>query len=354
MDEIGYVGPGAFDDSYADRYDTVPFAAEKLKSTVLDLIQSFCTTGGRLGPEGYRFNLYEFLGIPSESILTNASLVSETIAAIRLPCTNSIFHTSPGIDYVYASDLNATPGNPGIHKGLPFTDIYKIHLMVKHEYILYAVLKLDAARRTYAFLNSIQFQMKFSLNSRYHSVTAADTVLVDDTMNGGSSPTIVIYLNNDPAVLRGFLTALMSIFSVEEQERMGLMEDGEFWAIPPFNIRISKMIAYTAGDRVKKLDQRVANRAAGKGPVQPLPPWIREIQDRCPGSATYSKKVLGRNVCDLDLTTVPCYDNLCYFRTGATEVISPFEFVPMEGGRKKQKRKTRRSKRTRRRKSMRR
>ena len=268
-------------------------------------------------PDDYKFNLYEIINIPNLSYIFDTyvkyfveNIISQALKKTYL--TDSKIYTSSRANdvHTYLDICN----NPDEKKQFMFkysensirlkSLSYKIHLQVKHEYILYVVLKIyDLIKKSGDELFSKNtFTLKFNLNSRSTQIFKGDTFLIDENMNGGSLPSIIIYSNENKDDTKEFIKKILALFTPEEIEKIGFMDLSNKLTIPPFNIRINNLIAYAMGDRSLKLDEKI--RALRKKPLPDspyrIPKWFLDKIDELKEDELneYSKKYLGFEYCN--------------------------------------------------------
>lgn len=327
--------------------------------------------GGLKTAEDYKLNLYDLLKIEDFSFISPRYLgiINDSIARnMNSPLVQEknlfkdlnffTIETQPENLFMHGNtDANIDPTQNNYNA-------YKIHLMVKPEYIAYAFLKLILNMKYYEFNGKIYyFSTKMNLNSRSHMPnlptddSPGNIALLSDESNGGSSPTIIIYPGANPQKVIDMINTIFRIFE-GEHEKIGLMNDifGKPQHVPTFNVRLTPLLAYALGDRVKKLDDRIKTKALKeKGTVKEqiydTPEWLHKEAEHC---STHKDEVnsrgqywFGRNICD-------GVDNLDFNYIGIkdTPMVSPYQLLDFKTGgrkaiktqRKHRKRKTRKNK----------
>ncbi len=335
------------------------YSPQHVRDSLQAVINAFCAAGGAgasaSGPDAYAWSLYSTLGVPDNVLFDDDSMsrlvqyLTET-NPLDLSCVNKkAWHVKT--PYIFVSDTRSfTPLRHELHlrndrTHPPREDLYKLHASVKHQYILYTVLKLS----TLYLEGQRPFQLKFQFNSRYSNLTAANTAAFDMKGNGGSVPPIVIYGSTEIASLRTIYQAAHALFP--ERDQIGLMVQGEPWNIPPLNVRLDTMFAYTLGDR----DQKLTRYEQNAEPVCRLPGWLLAKLGQCGANSaaidSEMRTLFGRTLCDrvdaegrfqarrADGTVDP----ICYLSLSAADMGGPEQ---MQGGKHKRHRKTRRAKRS--------
>jgi len=231
----------------------------------------------------------------------------------------------------------------------------KIHLMVKHEYILYTILKL-ASLPTYFPAN--KFVFKFQLFNRTSNLRPENTGLYDIRMDGGVAPTVVIYGSSDSVTMSLLLSLVLNLFP--EHDRIGLMEESGTRTLSPFNIRLNKLVSYAAGDRGKSLDAMLRNM----GNIRlysdySIPRWLEDLQGGCnaetrEGLNRQTQLFLGIDACDESGAAIDYAEKCkeertpdmkyCYI-TKSPEMLDPRKLV---GGRRRTLRRSNRKRQSRR------
>ncbi len=332
------------------------YSPQHVRDSLQAVINAFCAAGGAGGPDAYTWSLYSALGVPDNVLFDDDSMsrlvqyITET-NPLDFSCVNkTIWHVKT--PYIFLSDTRSfTPLRHELHlrndrTHPPREDLYKLHASVKHQYILYTVLKLS----TLCLEGQRPFQLKFQFNSRYSNLTAANTAAFDMKGNGGSVPPIVIYGSTEIASLRTIYQAARALFP--ERDQIGLMVQGEPWNIPPLNVRLDTMFAYALGDR----DQKLTRYEQNAEPVCRLPGWLLAKLGQCGANSVAMdaemRTLFGRTLCDrLDAEgrfqvrredgTV---DPMCYLSLSVADMGGPEQ---MQGGKRHHKhRKTRRAKHT--------
>lgn len=351
---IYYINPDKLMDSndkmvnYNEFWDKKSFSEKEFedfkgtfKSKIIELVNKFNTKPSQItNPDDYKLNIYEIINIP------NLSHIYEMY--VQYFVKNII---APAFGETYLRDSKIYPnGRVGdVHTYIDicnnldekkkfinkFTEnqatlkhsAYKIHLQVKYEYLFYAFLKIyDLITKSGDELFSKNtFQMKFNINSRSTQLFEGDTFMMDDSINGGSLPSIIIYSNENKDDTKNFIKKILSIFTTEEIEKIGFMDLGNKLSIPPFNVRLNKLICYTMGDRATKLDEKV--RASGKKPLSDspfkIPKWILDkIKDLDEEELNeYSKKHIGYEYCkDMENPYI-------YYLSASDDMLSPEEIL---------------------------
>ena len=313
----------------------------------------------------FAFSFFDLLDIPPYSFL---KVISDGVNAMNYNLTSYllyffikkfkifkdtpylIFDLYPNDAQIYCRFNNNKPDFIGVSKN-------KIHLFVKHQYILYTVLKVASLHTHFP---SNKFQFKFYLLNAPSNLRPEDTVLYNLTHNGGIAATVVIYGSSDPAIMSELLRLVLDLFP--DHEELGLMDTTGTLKLSPFNIRLNTLVSYAAGDRNISSDLMLEN-IGKKGtntirdPPYTIPKWFDDMTQECTPAKRedlnrHSQLFLGIDACDSDGSRIDYYEKCndtitedkkyCYItRDGNT--LDPRTFV---GGRRSRARSKRvRSKR---------
>lgn len=261
----------------------------------------------RAGPALFRFSFFDEFGIPPYSQISMSDLFGAG--------------WTPGLKYIIKRELlqpyvgffqnpyaiNETQRSNYIefvyNEGRPMFEGYalnKIHLFVKHEYILYAILKL-ATLPTHFPAN--KFVFKFQLFNRTSNLRPENTGLYDIHTDGGLSPTIVIYASSDNGIMSLLLNRVLELFRGQEEE-IGLMDDRGILKLSPFNIRLNNLVSYAAGDRGQSLDAMIRNIGNIRQYTDyTIPRWLTDMQSSCTAATRdeinrRSQLYIGVDACD--------------------------------------------------------
>jgi hypothetical protein len=237
---------------------------------------------------------------------------------------------------------NQKKGNPM----LPGYATTKIHLQVKHEYILHCMLRLTGL---VGFLpgfhrlfpeNEIHWKVYFW--NRDSNLGPEDTEL--RRVNGGVAATFVIYASSDQAIMRRMLLWLLERFP--EHDTYGLMDVTGTDTLTAGHIRLNRMISYASSDRAALLKMRNANAANFSRHVPyVLPKWLRTLQRSCSDPAEANRQsqlFIGRDVCTAEAGRInykalcdspfvaganPDERNFCYMNP---DILNPRRFLGMQ------------------------
>ena len=256
-----------------------------------------------------RFNFYRLIGIPDNSYIIfsqqpmlNRELVRHTFnyrlvtpSDITLEPSHSIFFR-----YRSAPHLGAKP--------FPGFDGIKIHLQVKHEYILHCILKLLPLGDLFP---EYSFVWKVNPWNRDSNPRPRDYAL--RAANYGVAATFVIYGSSDADIMKRLLTELVRLFPNEAE--MGLMALHSTDTLTAGHVRLNHMISYANSDRGALIGRIKANIAKFPDAPTVLPPWISRMAAACTvdtmaninkGSQLY----IGRDVCDAEGKPID-YEAIC-------------------------------------------
>ena len=252
-----------------------------------------------------RFNFYSLLTVPENSYIT---------IPYQSMLNKAVFHEV----FKTRGMLNRAFGDPDIsinqqihlyyNEGRPdFADreVNKIHLQIKHEYILHCVLKLVGLARVFS---ANHLRWKFYLWNRDSNLLADDILLRE--ANHGVAGTIVIYGSSDTAVQTALLTELIRMFP--NHEEMGLMDVRDKATLTVGHIRFNKMISYSGTDRGRLIDRLKANILSFPEDTTVLPPWLRAGAVCKEGGLgnEESQLYIGMDVCDAEGKPID-YTALC-------------------------------------------
>ena len=306
-------------------------------------------------PSKFKYSFYDLLDIPPYSYVPllsinggympkNENLLSKLLRYFILhfnyfkepDCT--YFVRPNDIQLYFEFRINTKPYFIGANDN-------KIHLFVKHEYILYAALKVASLHRH--FMENCFF-FKFNLFNAVSNLRPEDTDMYSLKKNGGIAATIVIYGSSDPAIMSKLLQLVLDLFP--DHEELGLMDTTGTLKLSPFNIRLNTLVSYATGDRSISSDFMLAN-IGKKGtniirdPPYTIPTWFDNMTRDCTPATRedlnrHTQLFLGIDACDSDGNRIDYYEKCkgtitedkkyCYItRTGDT--LDPRIFV---GGRR--------------------
>lgn len=244
-----------------------------------------------------RFNFYKVCGIPDNSYISfddkvrlNTSLTVWTFWDYRNIFTEDrslIIKPEHSIFFRYRF---GTPRYPGFNKN-------KLHLQVKHEYILHCLLKLMTLKD---LIPEYSFEWKFSPWNRDSKLRPNDHAL--RKANAGVAATFVIYISSDSSINKRILMELLRIFPNDEE--LGLMDTSSKDTLTAGHVRLNRMISYSGTDRgdiMKAIEADMANFS--KAARAALPSWIDDMASACSVGTMAdinrdSQLYLGLDVCD--------------------------------------------------------
>ena len=344
-----------------------PYKSNSLKGIVIDLnvlanrlrhyIKTFIEKGNDYNLETLKWNLFEQMGIPS------GSYINESESEIRLKrftrAVRILFQTlnyyNPLIDFLDKKKIdyrflmsghqfqvfwNTSLFNPSfdnlesIDTGVSILEVYKIHLTPKADYAVYTILKLFTilGKDNYkSVFEKKKITGKILLNFRTSLPTEENTSLT--SVNGGATPMIVLYMNNDIEFIKQVLNILLIEFEPDIQE-IGAMIPQYRYRILPFNIRLNSLISYSQGDRCFKLDAREAFKKKKKAKEYFIPTWVKNIlQPKCsiqedpPNNEMISMQIFGKNICkaEEDYFNENCLDDICWITAYPDTFLNPMD-----------------------------
>lgn len=282
-------------------------------------------------PESYSWSLYDQLNIPKYSLIHEAYIPNLHTIFIPLHHFGSV--SIKDTDFLNSSMvldiLKNQPTNIFINlKGEPArvnnVKAYKIHLCVKEEYVLYAMLKVLQVMKKYNAdaKRTVEIKCKMVIDKRSQKLTAANTLLLSDEINGGVAPSIVVYpQTQDANELRIILNLILKAFP--EEEKIGNMELTGTMTIPFGNIRLNHMLCYAQGDRSNKLDYKIYNKRSQAVSHKFIPAWLTKMKGECSTSSELQSKnselFFGFPICDSDAVyNAQCIDPICYLAVDET------------------------------------
>jgi hypothetical protein len=292
-----------------------------------------------------RFNFYRLLPIPENSYISGPYQPMLNRAVL-----NEVFKTRGMLNRAFGDPHIAI--GPQIHfyykewkPEFAGREVNKIHLQVRHEYILHCVLKLVNLAREFPE-NHVKW--KFYLWNRDSNLLEGDVLLRE--ANNGVAGTIVIYGSADTAEQSKLLTILLRMFP--NHEDMGLMDIRDRSTLTVGHIRLNKMISYSGTDRGQLITRLKANVLSFPADPTVLPPWLRADAVCKEGGLgnEESQLYIGMDVCDaagrpIDYTalcnTAPrtMDQGYCY----VPETVMDPRTIPRSGGSRKTKRKGRKT-----------
>lgn len=241
-----------------------------------------------------KWDIYEHFGIEQFSYINRnffkefiyrlTSLYSLKHALLNMNSQHWYRTTENHYEYIYMYINNPIKN---YYLSLGNENDYKIHLMVKPEYAIYAFYKLLYIRnlKLSRIKRIFSIQCKLMLQGRMNVPKLHDTSLINDSGNGGASPTIVIYSNDSKEDTKELILFLFKLFETEFDE-IGLMIDvfEKPHLIPTFNVRLNPLMSYTTGNRTTKLDLRIKEDANGRfyeDRYYKVPNWVKNEAEKC-------------------------------------------------------------------------
>lgn len=292
--------------------------------------------------EAFEFDINEAMGIPKNALLEMTKGSSDRIVPVFL---YALINFSEGRRLIYQSApqiwtlfflFGKAPymGRP-FFNGTSSTTSYKIHLTPKSEYLLYCICKLSLLFNP-AYGDTSPFdpyilQTKVILHSRTQNLLPTNDAIRSDDINGGVMPGIVIYAPEDPVKTTMLLKRILALFP--EHAEVGHMSLTGDETLPPFNVRINRLICYAHGDRSTKLDARIADKKAGRASaIYTTPRWLDTMRASCSVATrdelnAKTDLFLGHAICAEDGTTIPldepCYKDMCYLTHAKEAMLDP-------------------------------
>jgi len=234
-------------------------------------------------------------------------------------------------------------------KGNPMFSDYattKIHLQVKHEYILHCMLRLTGLAGILPGYHTLfpdnEMHWKVYFWNRDSNLGPEDTEL--RRLNGGVAATFVIYASSDNRIMSRILLWLLERFP--EHDTYGLMDLTGTDTLTAGHIRLNRMISYASSDRAALLKMRNANAANFSKHVRyVLPKWLRTLQRSCSDPAEANRQsqlFIGKDICTaeagrinykalcdspFDAGAKPDERNFCYMNP---DILNPRRFLGMQ------------------------
>ena len=239
-----------------------------------------------------------------------------------------------GLAYLFRSNFSYEFGDPRITHGqqifftynkdkpaLPGFETNKIHLQVKHEYILHCMLRLTGIKGFMPGLHELVPENKFTWKvyfwNRDSNLLPGDTVLRE--LNGGVAATFVIYVSSDRAFMKRVIQWLLERFP--DHDELGLMDLRGTETLTAGHVRLNRMMSYGSTDRGALQKARNENAVDWTKHVPyVMPSWIRGMQSRCDNEA--SQLYIGKDVCRSDGSPID-FETLCNTPFSAEEQADP-------------------------------
>ena len=222
----------------------------------------------------------------------------------------------------------------------------KIHLQVKHEYILHCMLRLTGLAGILPGFHTIfpenEIHWKVYFWNRDSNLGPEDTEL--RRLNGGVAATFVIYASSDKRIMSRILHWLLERFP--EHDTYGLMDVTGTDTLTAGHIRLNRMISYASSDRAALLKMRNANAANfSKHVPYVLPKWLRTLQRSCSDPAEANRQsqlFIGKDICTAEAGRInykalcdspfvaganPDERNFCYMNP---DILNPRRFLGMQ------------------------
>jgi len=259
--------------------------------------------------EDVRFDFHAPLGLDAHTVISsNKTAFNNTIVRATFGRLLHLFRADnikaernegESITFIYRDDYEDLPGKGPI----------KIHLQVKHEYILHCIRQLDPLCKsfsTHPIMKKYRLEWKVNLFNRssysygIHGFPHRDIGL--KTVNGGVAATFVIYASSNADITTLLLKELLRVFHNEE---MGLMDVRSTESLTPGHIRLNSIISYAHTDRNTMMRTLRGNVLEFPGVPHTLPPWIATMAGECTSDKkdalnAESQLYLGMNICNED------------------------------------------------------
>jgi len=173
----------------------------------------------------------------------------------RLFFEKNTFKSPNRISHTYINWINLTyrPEKP-LFNGHAHN---KIHLFVKHNYILYTVCKLAEYQENYP---ENSFLFKFQPFNYQSNLKVGHEGFRSIEINGGPMATVVIYATSDKALMKKLIEDIVRLFP--DHDEIGLMDLEGDETLSPFNVRINKLVSYACTDRIeglKRIEENISS-----------------------------------------------------------------------------------------------
>lgn len=317
-------------------------------------------------PSDFSFNLLTDLGVPPEAFLLDFDVFKskdffvflhtvfiELNKAEPVASLGNFFEAGQISNYWFRYGTGTPVGD-----SLSDSKKYKIHFFPKPNYIFFVFLTLLHAIKQDDDLKNITFYMKFTLNERAANPRAENTHFLQDSINGGPSPVIIFYLDNNVDLVKRCLSLFLKTFCAVDEE-VGILLQTHLKRVSAFNVRVSNLISYAYGDRGTRLDHRIADKLNGKRrDTYIIPKWILSLQEKCQEKSDdvngLSQFYFGKDICASNEpinfnTGINQFDDIAYITANNGDMLSPpppsfgcatngTEWVVVGGRRRKQRR----------------
>ena len=316
-------------------------------------------------PSDFSLNLLTAVGVPPEAFLFDFDefklkdffsflhIIFIELNKVEPIASLGSFYNPGQISNYWFRYGNGTPMGDGMSDNKK----YKIHFFPKPNYIFFVFLTLLHAIKQNDDLKNFTFYMKFTLNERAANPRAENTHFLQDSINGGPSPVIIFYLDNNVDLVKKCLTLFLKTFCTVDEE-VGILLQSHLKRVSAFNVRVSNLISYAYGDRGTRLDHRIADKLNGKRRnIYIIPKWILSLQDNCKEKSDdvnrLSQLYFGKDICastePINFETGPNqFDDIAYITANNGDILNPpppsfgckangSEWVVIGGHRRKQR-----------------
>lgn len=292
--------------------------------------------------EAFEFDINEAMGIPKNALLEMSSGSSDRIVPVFLYALMNysegrrlLYQSAPQIWNLFFLFGKAPYTGKQMFNAPSTKENYKIHLTPKSDYLLYCICKLsllyNPAYGDTSPFDPYTLQTKVVLHTRTQNLLPTNDALRSDDINGGVMPGIVIYAPDDPVRTKMLLERILALFP--EHAEIGHMSLTGDETLPPFNVRINRLVCYAHGDRSTKLDARIADRKAGRASARyTTPRWLDTMLSSCSADTrdelnAKTQLFLGQDICAEDGTAIPldepCYKDMCYLTHEKAAMLDP-------------------------------
>ena len=302
-------------------------------------------------PVPAKFNLYSIINIPPNSFVLDNFVTRKILMAILVkylkPFCREIMY-KPNIILDIEQNNIFFYYNKG-HTEFPGIDNNKIHLFPKNNYLLYCLLQLGQFYRyVYAKYPENEFCFKTPLLTHNCHLKKEDTYFRQLSASGGIVAPIVVYSSSNPEI-RDFLLRGISYIFRGQENILGYLDTNGTEKLSPFNVRINRLISYSANDRNEACDTMLNKIGEGVfsdwSTKYEIPQWYKSMQEGCVSQQEKtnqtSQYLLGMDACDQNIAIdyeakcakEPLDENkkYCFLSTKANPLSNPFPYIGVQG-----------------------
>ena len=321
---------------------TVNLDNEEHKHRLAEFVGNYQKT-----PIPAKFHLYSILNIPPHSFILDRFVVRKILMAIVTkylkPFCREIMYR-PNI----VMDIEQNAIYFYYNKGkteFPGRDYNKIHIFPKTNYLIYCLLQLGQFYRyVYEKYPEYEFIFKTPLLTHNCHLKQNDTYFRQLSASGGIIAPIVVYSSSNPEIRDFLLRGITYIFRGQEN-LLGYLDTKGTETLSPFNVRLSRLITYSANDRneasdvmLEKIEKGVYSDWASE---YEIPSWYKSLQEGCGTNQEkmnqISQHLLGIDACDKNSAIEyerSCFEEpideskkYCFLSKKSNPLINPSPYV---------------------------